>query len=257
MRGCRAVVHLAARVHQFGRDAAVEADYVRANVDGSAFVAEQASMAGVPRIVFLSSVKVHGEGGAKPYGAGDPPDPRDSYARSKWAAEQRLRELCAAGAMELVVIRPPLVYGPGVKANFLRLLRLAESGMPLPLRNVSNRRSMIGIANLVDFIETCLIHAQAPSSPWLVSDGEDLSTPDLLVRLRRLMGRRERMFGVSPAWLRRIAAPLALGGAIQRLAGTLQIDSTAALRHLAWSAPSTVDEELARTVAAYLESDSQ
>jgi nucleoside-diphosphate-sugar epimerase len=257
MRDCRAVVHLAARVHQPGRSAGGDADYVRVNLHGSEFVAEQALRAAVPRIIFLSSVKVNGEGGARPYGPSDPPDPCDPYGRSKWAAEQALRELCIAGPMELVVVRPPLIYGPGVKANFLRLLRLAASGIPLPLRSVANRRSMIGVSNLVDFIEICLTHPRSPALPWLVSDGEDLSTPDLLIRMRRLMGRPDRMFGVPPVCLRGIAAPFGLGGTIQRLTGTLQVDAAEARRHLAWNAPSTVDAELARTVAAYLKSEAK
>lgn len=251
MHDCRAVVHLAAHVHRMDRHVSDDAQCRRINVEGSEFVAEQALRAAVPRFVFLSSVKVNGEGGARPYGPSDAPDPRDAYGRSKWAAEQRLRELCVPGGMDLAVIRPPLVYGPGVKANFQRLLRLAQSGIPLPLRSIDNRRSLIGITNLVDFIGLCLIHPQCGDLPWLVSDGEDLSTPDLLGRLRRLMGRTERMFRVPALWLKLIAAPLGLDGTVERLVGTLQVDDTEARKRLDWRPPCTVDTELARTVQAY------
>jgi nucleoside-diphosphate-sugar epimerase len=252
MHSCQAVVHLAARVHQFAREAEIQSEYDRVNVDGTRFVAEQALRANVRRFVYLSSIKVNGEGCDRPYRSSDVPDPKDPYGRSKWAAEQSLRALCARSAMELAVIRPPLVYGPGVKANFRRLMRFAHSGMPLPLASIANRRSLIGVTNLVDFIEACLLHPAASADTWLVSDGEDLSTPDLLGRLSRLMGRPSRMFRFPPAWLRGVARPLGLAGAVDRLSGTLQVDSSAARNRLAWSPPATVEEELARTVAAYL-----
>jgi nucleoside-diphosphate-sugar epimerase len=251
MRACRCVVHLAARVHELRADAQIQLEYDRINVEGSRFVAEQALKANVQRLVFLSSIKVNGEGDGRPYAIGDLPDPKDAYGRSKWAAEETLREVCAKGGMELVVIRPPLVYGPGVKANFRRLMRLAESGIPLPIASIANRRSFIGVSNLVDFIETCLTHSGASAAAWLVSDGEDLSTPDLLSRLATLMGRRLRMFHIPPVWLRRLARPLALSGTVERLSGSLQVDSSAARQRLAWDPPLTADEELARTVAAY------
>ena len=252
MRSCRHVVHLAARVHDLRADAQVQSEYDHINVDGSRFVAEQALKANVQRLLFLSSIKVNGEGGGRPYESGDPPDPKDAYGRSKWVAEQSLRDLCARRGMGLVIIRPPLVYGPGVKANFRRLMRLAGLGIPLPIASIANRRSFIGVSNLVDFMETCLTHSAAATETWLVSDGEDLSTPDLLNRLSALMGRPLRTFGISPVWLRRLARPLALSGMLDRLSGTLQVDSSAARLKLAWKPPFTVDEELARTVAAYL-----
>lgn len=252
MHSCHCVVHLAARVHDMRAGAQVQSEYDHINVDGSRFVAEQASNANVQRLVFLSSIKVNGEGGGRPYESADLPDPKDAYGRSKWAAEQSLRDLCAKRGMDLVVIRPPLVYGPGVGANFRRLMRLAGLGIPLPVASIANRRSFIGVSNLVDFIEICLTHSAASTDTWLVSDGEDLSTPDLLNRLSALMGRPLRMFGIPPVWLRRLARPLALSGMIDRLSGSLQVDSSAARLKLAWKPPFTVDEELARTVAAYL-----
>ena len=217
MHSCQCVVHLAARVHDMRADAQVQSEYDHINVDGSRFVAEQAQKANVQRLLFLSSIKVNGEGAGRPYQSGDLPDPKDAYGRSKWAAEQSLRELCARRGMGLVVIRPPLVYGPGVKANFRRLMRLAGLGIPLPIASIANRRSFIGVSNLVDFIEICLTHSAASTDTWLVSDGEDLSTPDLLNRLSALMGRPLRMFGIPPVWLRRLARPLALSGMVDRL----------------------------------------
>lgn len=252
MGACRCAVHLAARVHQSPADGRNRAEYDRINVDGSLFVAEQALKAGVQRFVYFSSIKVNGEGASEPYRSSDVPAPRDSYGRSKWAAEQTLRALCTDQPMSLVIIRPPLVYGPGVKANFRRLMRLAEWGAPLPIAAITNRRSFIGVENLVDFTEKCLTHPAASASPWLISDGEDLSTPDLLLRLATLMGRPSRMFRVPPTWLRRLARPMALVGTVDRLSGTLQVDSTEARSLLGWEPPSSVDEELARTVAAYL-----
>lgn len=171
MRGCQGVVHLAAHVHQMRADARAKSEYDRINVDGSLFVAEQALQAGVQRFVFLSSIKVNGECADRPYRSGDAPQPRDAYGRSKWAAEQRLAELCANSRMGLAIIRPPLVYGPGVRANFRRFMRLASLGMPLPVALIANRRSFLGVANLVDFIAICLTHP-AFAGTWLVSDGK-------------------------------------------------------------------------------------
>jgi len=186
----RCVVHLAAHVHQMRATPQAANVYREVNVVGSQFVAEQAARAGVRRFVYLSSIKVHGEGGGlAPYHAEDAPNPLDDYGRSKRDAEIALRDLCARSGMELVIIRPPLVYGPGVRANFKRLLHLAAMGAPLPLGSIDNRRSLVSVWNLVDFIETCMTHPQAPGNTFLISDGEDLSTPQLLHKLARLMQR--------------------------------------------------------------------
>jgi nucleoside-diphosphate-sugar epimerase len=252
MRTCSCVVHLAARVHQTGRDGGNKTEYDRVNVDGSLFVAEQALKVGVERFVYLSSIKVNGEGANEPYRSNDFPDPKDSYGRSKWAAEQSLRALCTNQPMRLAIIRPPLVYGPGVKANFRRLMSLAASRLPLPVAAIANRRSLIGIVNLVDFIETCMVHPAAPAQPWLISDGEDLSTPDLLARIARFMHKPLRTFAVSPRCLRAAGRAIALRGVAERLCDSLQVDSSAARLRLGWKPPSSVDEELARTVAAYM-----
>ena len=246
------VVHLAAHVHQAGRSAKRDPKFGEINVDGSRFVAEQAAKVGVRRFVYLSSIKVNGEGGAvTPYGADDKPNPFGPYAISKLDAEMALREICACSGMELVIIRPPLIYGPGVRGNFRRLLNLARLGLPLPLRSIDNRRSLIGIWNLAHFIETCMTHPAAAGETWLVSDGEDLSTPQLIEKLANMMNRPARLFRFPTVWSRRLCKIVGLGAEVARLCDSLQLDTRPARDRLAWRPPMTVDEGLARTVAAY------
>jgi nucleoside-diphosphate-sugar epimerase len=252
LKSVQVVVHLAAHAHQLRTAATTAGLFQQVNVDGSRFVAEQAARAGVGRFVFLSSIKVNGEGsGDQAFRADDAPRPHDAYARSKWQAELLLGDISRATGMELVIIRPPLVYGAGVRANFYRLLRLAELGVPLPLRAIDNRRSLVGVWNLVDFVETCMQHTAAAGHTWLVSDGDDLSTPALVGKLANLMHRRARMFSVSPRLLRFAANMVGHGEEIDRLCGSLQIDATPALERLQWRPPMSVDECLARTVAWY------
>jgi nucleoside-diphosphate-sugar epimerase len=248
--GC--VVHLAARVHHLRGSAGGAEDPYKVNVEGSRFVAEQAALAGVKRFVFLSSIKVNGDGEiGRPYTADDAPNPSDGYARSKIDAEDALVEICRDAGMELIVVRPPLVYGPGVRANFERLLRLAALGLPLPLLAIDNRRSLISVWNLASFIETAMRHPAA-QKVWLVSDGEDLSTPDLFARLARLMGNKPRLFKVSPIWLKRIASIIGFSAEADRLCDSLQVDISPARASLNWTPPISVNEGLARTVEAYV-----
>jgi nucleoside-diphosphate-sugar epimerase len=247
--GC--VVHLAARVHQLRESARRAAEPYKVNVDGSRFVAEQAALAGVKRFVFLSSIKVNGEGSiGRPYKADDDPNPGDSYAQSKFDAEHVLLEICRNAGMELIVVRPPLVYGPGVRANFARLLKLASLGLPLPLLAIDNRRSLVSVWNLVSFIEITMRHPAAQET-WLVSDGEDLSTPDLFARLARLMGNEPKLFKLPPIWLKRIASIIGRGAEIDRLCNSLQVDISPARAKLGWAPVMSVNEGLKRTVEAY------
>jgi nucleoside-diphosphate-sugar epimerase len=246
--GC--VVHLAAHVHQM-QNTGVEEDYWRINVDGSRLLAEQAAEAGVRRFVFLSSVKVNGEGAEHPYTAADRPKPQDAYGRSKLEAEQVIREICAGSGMECVVIRPPLVYGPGVKANFRRLLRLVELGLPLPLASIENRRSLVGLANLVDFIEICMSHKRAPEQAWFVADDEVVSTPKLLRRIATHMNRPSRLMSFPPEWLPKLARLVNKRAEVSRLCESLQVDVSASKAALQWHAKNSLDDELARTVLAY------
>ena len=244
-----AVVHLAARVHMMSdkiRDPLAE--YRRINVAGMCTLARQAASAGVKRFVFLSSVKVNGESGC--YTEADPPAPEDAYGISKHEAELALRAIAKDTDMEVVIIRSPLVYGPGVRANFLALMRAVSRGIPLPLGAVNNRRSLVALRNLVDFIITCIEHPAAANETLLLSDGEDLSTTDLIRRLARAMGRPARLLPVPPSVLIAGAALLGQRDIAQRLLGTLQVDISKARELLRWEPPITVDEGLRLTVAA-------
>jgi UDP-4-keto-D-QuiNAc 4-reductase len=247
------VVHLAAHVHRMGRNRVPDSEYEIINVEGSRFVAEQSALAGVKRFVFLSSAKVNGEGRtSSAYRAEDPAEPRDAYGRSKLAAEGVIAEICGRSGMDLVIIRPPLVYGPGVRANFYRLLRMVELGLPLPLASIRNRRSLVGVANLVDFIETCMVHPLAAGRVWLVADGEDLSTPELIRRLASFMHRPSRLFPCPPSVLKAATGLLGRGEEAARLCDSFILDTRPARDILGWLAPMRVDEGLRQTVAEYL-----
>ena len=234
-----------------GPDPQADEEYHRINVEGSRILAEQAANAGISRFVFLSSVKVNGDGAKRPYQSTDLPDPRDPYGRSKYEAEKAVREVCGRRGVECVVIRPPLIYGPGVKANFRKLLRLVDLGIPLPLGSIENRRSLIGLSNLVHFIETCMIHPRAADQTWLIADDECISTPELLRKLAGHMNRRSQLFHFPPRWLRRLGTLFQVRAQIDRLCDSLMVDATPARTVLGWRPTATLDEELARTVAAY------
>jgi len=243
------VVHVAARVHMMSDTISNPlAEYRRVNVAGTATLARQAASAGVKRFVFLSSVKVNGESGC--YTEADTPAPEDAYGISKHEAEMALREIAKDTGMEVVIIRPPLVYGPGVRANFLALMRAVSRGIPLPLGAVDNRRSFVALSNLVDFIVTCIEHPAVANETLLLSDGEDLSTTDLIRRLARAMGRPARLLAVPPSVLIAGAALLGQRDIAQRLLGTLQVDISKARQLAQWEPPTTVDEGLRLTVAA-------
>ncbi len=253
LAGCRAVIHCAARVHMI-RDVAPDplAAFRTANVDGSLALAGQAAAAGVRRFIFISSIKVNGEGtvlGA-PYRASDVPRPVDPYGISKHEAEQALIEFAASGAIDLVIIRPPLVYGPGVKANFLSMARWIARGIPLPFGAVTaNRRSFVALENLVDLISTCLTHEAAVGQVFLVSDGEDLSTAGLLGRTARALDVAPRLIPVPPSMLAFGAGLVGRRDLWQRLGGTLQVDAAPTRSRLAWHPPLSVDEGLRAAVA--------
>lgn len=245
------VVHLAARVHVMKDNAASPLlEFRKTNVLGSLNLARQAAAAGVTRFVFLSSVKVNGEltppGHA--YDEFSVPAPRDAYGQSKHEAEAGLRQVGLDTGMEVVIIRPPLVYGPGVKANFAALLRAVQQGWPLPLALVRNQRSLVALDNLVDFILTCAIHPLAANQTFLVSDGHDLSTAELVRGLAQAAGVSPRLFPV-PVWaLRGGAALLGKGESVQRLCGDLQLDIAKARRLLGWTPPISVEQGLRRAV---------
>lgn len=248
LRNVEQVVHLAARVHVMSdKSSDPLAAFRRVNVEGTANLARQAVAAGVRRFVFLSSIKVNGEFTelGHPFTADDVPAPRDSYGISKHEAEQLLSQIAAETGMELVIIRPPLVYGAGVKANFETMMRWLVRGVPLPLAAVTqNRRSLVALGNLVDLIVTCLNHPAAANQIFLVSDGEDLSTADLLKRMGAALGHPARLSYMPPLLLKLGATVVNKSGVYQRLCESLQLDITKARQLLGWTPPVSVDEGL-------------
>ena len=253
LNGCATVMHLAARVHVMAERASNPlVEFRRVNVDGTLNLGRQAAAAGVRRFVFVSSVKVNGESTAADhaFNAADIPAPQDPYAISKMEAEQGLRQIAAETGMEVVIVRPPLVYGPGVKANFAALMRAVQRGVPLPLASVThNRRSFVALDNLVDLLITCIDHPAAANQTFLVSDGEDLSTTDLLRRLGQAMNKPARLIPVQPSLLQLGANLLGKGDMAQRLLGNLQVDISHTRQTLGWTPPVSVDEGLRRAVA--------
>lgn len=254
--GVDTVVHAAARVHVM-RD--VEADALQAfrkvNVDGSLNLARQAAQAGVKRFVFISSVKVNGEAtvAGAPYRAGDMPAPVDAYGLSKLEAEQGLRQVALETGMELVIIRPVLVYGPGVKANFLSMMKWLYRGVPLPFGAIDNRRSLVFLFNLVDLIMVCLEHPRAAGETFLASDGEDVSTTQLLCKLARALGKPARLLPVPASWIRALAVMLGRGKVAQRVLGSLQVDIEKNRELLGWEPPISLDQGLKLTAQSFRE----
>jgi nucleoside-diphosphate-sugar epimerase len=247
LQGRDTVVHLAARAHVMRGGAGQLAAFRRANVECTLNLARQAVACGVRRFVFVSSIGVNGTAtGSAPYRESDSPHPSEPYAVSKLEAEDALRVLSNNTDMELVIIRPPLVYGPRAPGNFGRLTRLVRRGIPLPFGAVQNRRSLVGLQNLVDFIVTCMEHPSAANETFIVSDGEDLSTPDLIRRLARAMGRPSWQIPVPSAVLMAGAALVGRREMAQRLIGSLQVDISKARRILGWVPPVSVDEGLRR-----------
>jgi nucleoside-diphosphate-sugar epimerase len=252
LKGISTVVHLAARVHVMSDS---NRDPLRAyrctNVDGTINLGRQVAAAGVKRFVFISSVKVNGESTSEGccFRPEDPPAPQDPYGISKMEAEQGLRLLASETGMEVVIIRPPLVYGPGVKANFAALMRAVQRGIPLPLGAVHNKRSLLALDNLVDFIITCTTHPAAANQTFLVSDGQDLSTIDLVRGIAQASGVPARLLPVPVPILRLAARMFGKTDAIDRLCGNLQIDASKARNLLDWVPPVSVEEGLRRVLA--------
>ena len=247
LSGTHSVVHLAARVHvmhETARDPLE--DFRRVNVDGTRALARQAAAAGVRRFVFLSSIKVNGEAGM--FSEHDTPDPRDAYGVSKLEAERALQEVGAASGMEVVIIRPPLVYGHGVRANFRTLIRLVARGIPLPLGAIHNQRSFVAVQNLASFIRTCLTHPGAANQTFLISDGHDLSTTELLQKIARALGKPARLIAVPAGLLQFGAVLIGRRAVAQRLLGSLQLDVAKARETLGWTPAVSIDDALRATV---------
>ena len=252
LAGVDVVVHAAARVHVMNDMASDPlAVFRRINVAGTVNLARQAAAAGIHRFVFISSIKVNGERnvGGRPFRATDAAAPIDPYGISKHEAEEALRRVASETGLEVVIIRPPLVYGPGVKANFAALVRAVARGIPLPLGAVQNERSLIGLDNLVDFVITCITHPAATNEVFLVSDGEDLTTPDLIRRIGAALGRPARLISVPRWMLITGAAVIGKRDVARRLLDSLRVDSSKARTLLGWTPPVSVDEGLRRAVA--------
>ena len=252
LQGVDAVIHAAAHVHVPG-SAGDHADrYLESNARGTRRLAEAAAGRGVPRFVLLSTLKVNGEEThSRPYTARDPPQPRGAYAHSKWLAELALMEIGTSSGMRTAIVRPPLVYGPGVRANFLRLLRSIDARRLLPLGAVTNRRSLVSVWNLCDLLAELLTNPAADGC-WLVSDGEDVSSPELVRRIARVMCRPARLVSVPPALLRLGGTLIGRRNDLRRLCGSLAADISETRQRLRWIPPISLDEGLARTVAWYL-----
>ncbi len=248
------VVHIAARVHVMN-DKSTDplAEFRKVNVDGTLNLARQAASAGVRRFVFISSIKVNGEKTTinHPFCADDTPDPQDAYGVSKLEAEEGLRLLSEKTGMEVVIIRPPLVYGSGVKANFLSMMRWLSKGIPLPLGGIKNKRSLVSLDNLVDLTLVCCHHPAAANQIFLVSDGEDLSTSDLLRRMGKALSSPARLVPVPAIFLQFAAMLLGKGDLAQRLCESLQVDISKTRSILGWSPPVSVDEGLYKTAQSF------
>lgn len=254
LQGVDTVIHLAARVHVM-RDEAADplTAFLAVNLHGTANLARQAARAGVKRLVYVSSIKVNGERTteAGAFTEADRADPQDPYAVSKWEAEQALHRIAGETGLEVVVVRPPLVYGAGVQGNFISMLNVLAKGLPLPLASVHNRRSLIYVGNLVDALIACALHPGAAGQTYVVSDGEDVSTPELLRRLGAAMGRRARLFP-CPARVLKVAGKLTgRSGQVERLLGALRVDSGKIRRDLNWAPPYTLQQGLQATAQWY------
>jgi nucleoside-diphosphate-sugar epimerase len=253
LAGADSVVHLAARAHVL-RGTAPEPGtaYSRMNVEATVRLAEAAVRAGVRRFVFVSSIGVNGgQSGQAPFREANPPAPVEPYARSKLEAEGALRLLAERSGLEIVIVRPPMVYGPGVKGNLLRLLSLVDSGIPLPLASVSNRRSLIGVENLADLLALCVERSAAAGQLFLAAEPDTHSTPALMGAIARAMGRPSRLFGFPPGALRIVARLVGLEDQFGKICGSLEVSADKARQVLGWEPRLSFDEGIARMVHWY------
>lgn len=250
LAGCDTVIHLAARVHIIN-DIATDplAEFRQVNTAGTLNLARQAAFCGIKRFVFMSSLKVNGESGM--FSEISTPKPEDAYAISKWEAERGLHDIAHETGMDVVVLRPPLIYGPGVGANFMRLVNAIRKGIPLPFGSIKNSRSLIYLDNLVSAILACANHPAAAGKTYLVSDNQDVSTAELITQMAKALGRSPRLIRISPKLLEWLGALVGKKKELDRLLGSLTIDSNAITRDLGWTPPFTMQEGLAATIAWY------
>jgi len=251
LKGCDVVVHLAARVHVM-RDTSDDslAEFRQVNVACTEHLARSAVAAGVKRFVYVSSIKVNGEEtqSGQSYSEQSIPAPQDPYGVSKWEAEQVLHQVAKETGLEVVIVRPPLVYGPDVKGNFAQMISVVAKGLPLPFASVNNKRSLIYVKNLVDALILCATHPAAAGNTYLVSDGEDVSTSDLLRKLAVAMGKKPRLFSCPVVILELAARVFGKSDQVGRLLGSLQVDSSKIRRELGWMPPFSMDDGLKATV---------
>lgn len=251
LEGCNAVVHLAARAHivkEFAADPSFE--FYRTNVQGTINLAQQAAVAGVNRFVFVSTIGVNGaETFGTPFGPNAIVSPHSPYAISKYKAELGLLAVAMQTGMEVVIIRPPLVYGPNAPGNFGSLMSWLRSGVPLPLGAINNQRSLVALDNLIDLIVMCLTHPAAANQTFMVSDGEDVSTTELLLRMGQAMGKPARLLPLPASWLKLAAALVGKPDLAQRLCGSLQVDISKTRELLGWVPPVSLDEGLRRAAS--------
>ena len=243
---CRTVIHTAARAHIMG-DSAQDplAEFRRVNVDGTLNLARQAIDAGVKRFIFISSIKVNGEGGSnRIYHFDDPAAPEDDYGLSKWETEQGLRALCTKSSMELVVIRPPLIYGPGVKGNLELLAKVIDKGLPLPLGAIENQRDMLSLNNLIDLIKTCIEHPAAPGQVFLCCDNEPISTPLLIKLIANGLEKTARLWPVPVSVLNLLACLTGRQAMIKRLSSDFKIDMQHTMNTLEWQPTFSVADSM-------------
>lgn len=248
--GVTTVIHLAARVHVMRDDASNPLEeFRRVNVAGTEQLARSAAASGVKRFVYVSSIKVNGEATRdnEKFAECNTPSPQDPYGVSKWEAEQALHRVAKETGLEVVIIRPPLVYGAGVKGNFAQMLKVLARGMPLPLASVENLRSLVYVGNLVDALILCATHPAAAGQTYLVSDGEDISSPDLLRQLGAAMEHPARLFSCPPTLLKLAGRMMGRADQIERLVGSLRVDSSKIRRELGWVPPYTLQQGLQMT----------
>ncbi|AZD87644.1 MULTISPECIES: UDP-glucose 4-epimerase family protein [Pseudomonas] len=256
LNNVHAIIHAAARVHVMNETAVdALAEFRKVNVEGTLRLARHAAASGVKRFIFISSIKVNGESTipGKSFKADDSPAPVDPYSVSKHEAEEALRKLAQETGMEVVIIRPPLVYGPGVKANFLSMLSWLNRGIPLPLGAIRNQRSLVAIGNLVDLVVTCIDHPAAANHTFLVCDGECLSTTQLLRRLAKALGKNARLLWLPESLLKLAASILGKQAVAQRLCGSLQVDISKNRELLGWTPPINMDKAMRQTASHYLD----
>lgn len=245
--GADSVMHLAARAHRRGSDADFES-----SVQVARTVAQAARDAGVERLVLVSSIGVNGNvTQGRPFTERDEPAPVEPYARSKWQAEQGVRSVLAGGPTDFVIVRPPLVYGPGAPGNFGALVQAVARGWPLPLASIRNARSLVGLGNLVDFLVRCAAHPAAANELFLIADGEDLSTPDIIRCIARGLGREPRLLPFPPVLLRAAARALGRAHMADSLCDSLQVDASKARRRLGWRPRTTAAAGIESAAAAW------